>query len=247
MTRLRNVAGKIREQQPDLVLCQELWAHAYARRLAMLLAGDYRLATATGCGRPWPCGGLAVLVRVRSGWVASLPTFVPYEASAPWWHLNEWDGIAKKGMLLLNLARGDESLAVVDTHMQTSYARHGRYYAKVRRRQLAQLSSMLATVFSDRPTILGGDFNTAATDARGLYQSWVAPLGDDRTAPFRVTCPTCSTHHGALTPRWIDYLITRNLAATPTLERIMNDGVDQPFSDHDGLLLRLDYDGGALR
>ena len=66
-TRLHNVAAKIREQQPDLVLLQEVWAFAYARLLAQDLAGEYRLTSTTGCGRPFPCGGLVVLVRVGSG------------------------------------------------------------------------------------------------------------------------------------------------------------------------------------
>jgi endonuclease/exonuclease/phosphatase family metal-dependent hydrolase len=244
--RLRNVAAKLREQRPDLVLLQEIWSHAYARELRTALAGEYRMTTATGCGRPWPCGGLAILVRVDSGWVASVPAFVAYEASAPWWHLNEWDGIAKKGMLLATLTRGGESLAVVDTHLQTAYGRHGRYYTKVRRRQLAQLSVTLASSVGERPTIVGGDFNVAAMDVRGLYQSYVAALGDDRTASYRVGCPTCSTRPGAQTPRWLDYVITRHLAATPVTERLLNDGVDQPFSDHDGVLVRLDYAPGAL-
>jgi endonuclease/exonuclease/phosphatase family metal-dependent hydrolase len=246
--RLRNVAGKIREQQPDLVLFQEVWSHAYARQLGRDLGGEYRVTTALGCRRPFPCGGLAILVRVGSGWVASAPTFVPYEASAPWYRFREWDGIAKKGMLMVQLARGEESLAVLDTHLQTEYARYGRDYSDLRRRQLEQLDGTLRSTFGDRPVLVGGDFNTAPEEASGLYASHLARLGDDRTTALRIACGECGTRPSLLRPaRWLDYLITRNLAATAAVERILNDSVDQPFSDHDGLLGRLEYEPRALR
>ena len=118
--RLSNVAAKIREQQPDVVLLQEIWARGYASRLARALA-DYRVTTASGCRHLWPCGGLAVLVRKGSGWIAAAPAFVPYDAYAPMCRVREWDGIANKGMLVIRLARGAESLVVVDTHLQSEY------------------------------------------------------------------------------------------------------------------------------
>jgi len=245
--RLRNVATKIREQQPDLVLLQEVWAHAYARKLARELEGQYRLTIATGCGRPFPCGGLAVLVRNASGWVASQPTFVAYAASAPWYRLFEWDGIAKKGMLMVDLARGSESLAVVDTHLQSQYVRYGRDYTELRRSQLDQLASTLRT-FGDRPIVIGGDFNTAPEERSALYETNVATLGDDRTTEVRATCGECGTRPSLVRPaRWIDYVITRNVTATPTVERIVNDTVDRPYSDHEGVLVRLEYRPAPVR
>jgi endonuclease/exonuclease/phosphatase family metal-dependent hydrolase len=246
--RLRNVAAEIRAQQPDVVLFQEVWSHAYARQLARDLGGAYRVTTATGCGRPFPCGGLAILVRVASGWVASTPTFVAYEASAPWYHFREWDGIAKKGVLMVRLARADASLAVVDTHLQTEYARYRRNYADLRRRQLEQLGWTLDHAFGTAPVVLGGDFNTAPDEPSRLYATHLSRLGDDRTVDLRTACGECGTRPSVLrAARWLDYLLTRNLAASVRVERIVNDTVDQPFSDHDGLLGRLEYVPETLR
>jgi endonuclease/exonuclease/phosphatase family metal-dependent hydrolase len=246
-TRLRNVAAKIREQQPDVVLLQEVWAHAYAELLARTLHGEYRLTKAFGCGRPYPCGGLVVLVRIASGWVASLPRFVPFDVGAPWYHLREWDGIAKKGMLLLRLERGAATLGVVDIHLQSRYPEYGHNYTAIRRQQLQQLAWTLDATFGRAPVIIAGDFNTAPNDRRGLYASLMVPLGDDRTAPFRATCPRCSTRTPPKFPRWIDYVITRGLPGRSELTRITNDGIDRPYSDHEALLLRLEYDPQALR
>ena len=246
--RLHNVAAKIREQQPDLVLLQEVWAHAYARLLARDLAGEYQVTAATGCGRPFPCGGLVVLVRVGSGWVASAPTFVPYDATAPWYRLFEWDGLAKKGMLMVQLARGDASLAVLDTHLQTEYTRYGRDYTAIRREQLEQLARTVTTTFGDRPAVVGGDLNTSPGERSGLYETQVAPLGDDRTTELRIACGECGTRPALPRPaRWLDHVFTRGFSATSSAARIVNDGVHQPFSDHDGVLVRLDYASTALR
>jgi endonuclease/exonuclease/phosphatase family metal-dependent hydrolase len=243
--RLRNVAAKIREQQPDVALLQEVWAHAYARVLERALAGQYRLVRATGCRRPYPCGGLIVLVRVASGWAASPPTFVPFEAAGRWHRLREFDGIAKKGMLLIRLARGEQTIGLVDTHLQSRYAEYGHGYVGVRRGQLEQLRATVAAAFAAEPVILAGDFNVAPQEASGLYISYVANLGDDRTTAFRAGCPECGTRSVPKRPRWIDYVITRALVADATLARFTNDGPDDPFSDHEGLLVRLECERAA--
>ncbi|MCC6849248.1 MAG: endonuclease/exonuclease/phosphatase family protein [Deltaproteobacteria bacterium] len=239
--RLRNVAAKIREQQPDVALLQEVWAHAYARQLVRDLGGAYRSVAATGCRRPFPCGGLVVLVRRASGWAPSAPTFVAYDHSAPWYRLAEWDGIAKKGFLATELVRGGAVIAVVDTHLQTEYARRRRDYSDIRRRQFDQLSTALARRFGDRPVVLGGDFNTAPGDRSGLYERRLVLLGTDRTTDLRVACGECGTRPARPRPaRWLDYVLTRNLPAASAADRIVNRRVDDPFSDHDAVLVRLE-------
>jgi len=246
--RLRNVAQKLREQQPDVVLLQEVWSHAYARQLLRDLAGEYRITTAAGCGRPFPCGGLAILVRSASGWLASAPTFVAYEASAPWYRWREWDFLAKKGVLTAQLARGDARLAIANTHLQTEYARYGRDYSELRRAQLEQLEQALQRTFGATPVLVGGDLNTAPRERSGLYESHVAPLGVDATVAVRAACGECGSRPAMPRPgRWLDYLITRHLDATVQVERLTNEAVDLPFSDHDGLLGRFDYAPSALR
>lgn len=239
--RLRNVAAEIRAQQPDLVLLQEVWSHAYASQLERALP-EYRLVRGSGCTRPFPCGGLVVLVRHASGWVASAPTFVPYAASAPWYRYREWDGIVKKGVLLLTLARGAATLGVVDTHLQTEYAYLGRDYTEIRREQLAALGRLVHTKFAGRPVVLGGDFNTAPDEHSGLYASQIARLGEDRTVDERAACGCGTRPPGSYraSSRWLDYVITSRLAVHATSTRIRNEWVDRPFSDHDGVLVRLE-------
>jgi endonuclease/exonuclease/phosphatase (EEP) superfamily protein YafD len=245
--RLHNVAVKVREQQPDVVVLQEVWAHAYARLLERDLADEYRLTSATGCGRPFPCGGLAILVRTGSGWEASAPTFVAYGATAPWYRLFEWDGIAKKGMLTVRLVRGTESLTVLDTHLQTEYTRYGRDYTPIRRAQLEQLARAVANAPGDRPAIIAGDFNTSPGERSGLFESHLALLGDDRTTELRIACGECGTRPSLPRPaRWLDHVFTRGFAATATAARIVNERIDQPFSDHDGVLVRLQYGAPLL-
>jgi endonuclease/exonuclease/phosphatase family metal-dependent hydrolase len=185
-----------------------------------------------------------VLVRAASGWVPSAPTFVPYGSSAPWYRFREWDGIVKKGMLLVTLARGctDETIAVVDTHLQTEYAYFGRDYAELRRRQLEQLDATVRARFLGMPVLIGGDFNTAPKERSGLYASHFARLGDDRTVDERAACGCGTRPPGSyrVASRWLDYVLTQRLGARATAVRITNDWVDRPFSDHDGVLVRLE-------
>ncbi len=237
--RLRNVADAIRAAAPDVVLLQEVWAHAYADLLTRRLGDAYVLIRGCGCGRPFPCGGLVVLVRRASGWAAGSPTFVRYKKHAPWRRLREWDGIARKGMLLVPLTRAGRTIGIVDTHLQTRYLEYRHNYTTVRGRQLDQLRATVDATYGAQPVIIGGDFNTAPNDPSGLYASRVASLGDDTAAAFRSACPACSTRTPPKVPRWIDYVLTRGFAVTPTVALIRNDAVDTPYSDHHGVLVRL--------
>ena len=238
--RLRNVAAEIRAQQPDLVMLQEIWSHAYASQLERALP-EYRLLRGSGCARPFPCGGLVVLVRNASGWVASAPTFVPYEATAPWYRFREWDGLVKKGALLLTLARGDATLGVIDTHLQTEYGYLGRDYTEIRRAQLEELAGLVHGRFASRPVVLAGDLNTDPDVHSGLYASQIARLGEDRTVDERDACGCGTRPPGSYraSSRWLDYVITRRLPVRAASTRIVNEWVDRPFSDHDGVLVRL--------
>jgi endonuclease/exonuclease/phosphatase family metal-dependent hydrolase len=241
--RLRNVAAKLREQQPDVVLLQEMWSWAYVRQLARDLP-EYRPVYARGCRRPFPCGGLVVLVRAASARVASPPTFVAYEASAPWYRFREWDGLVKKGALLVTITHGrtGETIGVVNTHLQTEYGYLGRDYSELRRRQLEQLDGLVRARLDGLPVVIAGDFNTAPHERSGLYGSHFARLGDDRTVAERAACRCGTRPPGSyrVASRWLDYVLTRRLGERATAVRITNDWVDRPFSDHDGVLVRLE-------
>jgi len=81
----------------------------------------------------------------------------------------------------------------------------------------------------------------------GLYATHLSRLGEDRTADLRTACGECGTRPSLTHSRWLDYLITRNLTASAALDRLVNDGIDRPFSDHDGLIGRFEYAPSALR
>ncbi len=246
MTRLQRIGGKIRELRPDVVLLQEVWFGMYARALRRALQAEYEAVSAARRITRWPRGGLLAFIRRRSGWVAVDWTFVRYEARAPWYHIAEGDGIAGKGALAVELRRGRQSLTVVDTHLQAQYPHWGRRYPRQRQAQLQQLNRFLDRSFAAAAVLIAGDFNTSTSD--DPCASALAPVGRDLTVEERNSCrrgthfDTASGHN-----EWIDYVMVRNVNVHAEVERIENTGADRPYSDHDGILVRLTYDGGQLQ
>jgi endonuclease/exonuclease/phosphatase family metal-dependent hydrolase len=169
------------------------------------------------------------------GWKAkSVRTFTTFDAKAPWYRLREADGISGKGVLTVQLANGERSLLLTTTHLQAQYG--SRIYHAERRAQLDQLVRVLGTP-SDRPHLIAGDFNTTADEE--LYASHLASLGHDLTETERRQCAS-GTHFDPLDGRkkWIDYVFARNLPGEAQVVRIQNDAADDPYSDHDGLIVR---------
>src|SRR5262245_66057742 len=81
-TRLRRVAEKIKEQQPDVVFLQEVWFGRYARLLEHVLSPDYQPVFAPRPILGWPRGGLVILVRQGSAWRPDEVRYQPVVASA---------------------------------------------------------------------------------------------------------------------------------------------------------------------
>jgi endonuclease/exonuclease/phosphatase family metal-dependent hydrolase len=230
--RLRRIAGCIEERRPDLVLLQEIWVRGYLRLLSKALDDEYEAIVAPGRGRPR--GGLALLLRRAAGWGAAAVSFQRYGAAAPWLRLHEGDGISGKGILAVDLRRGGERLVAVNTHLQAQYG--VRRYDDVRRAQLDQLVAFVERL--DAPLLLAGDLNTDPGD--DLYRSHVAALGADLTAEERARRGggTCFDRRGGKS-EWIDYALLRGLRAATELTRIENQAPDEPYSDHDALLVRI--------
>src|SRR5207247_331164 len=65
-------------------------------------------------------------------------------------------------------------------------------------------------------------------------------LGTDLTAQERQSCG-CGTNFDAGQRQWIDYVFARGWNVTATTQRITNNAADSPYSDHDGLLVRVVY------
>ncbi len=227
----------MREQQPDLVLLQEVWVGSYLRALQRLLEMDYESIYQPRPLTRWPRGGLVVLVHRRRDWVADLPVFVMYPAWAPAWRLWQGDGISGKGLLAVRLRRNGEILGVVNTHLQSQYRHSGHAYVGERASQLDMLRDFVVREYADDPALIAGDFNTAPEEP--IYAERMTTLGTDVTSDLRQRCED-GTHidgrSGA--SEWIDYVIARNMPGGAAVHRILNQAADHPFSDHHALLVR---------
>lgn len=240
--RLPRIAAEVIARRPDVVILQEVWFWNQARALsARMKAGGYRPLNYThGFLRP---GGLLVFIDESAGWNVRRVSFQKFRAAAPWWRFNEMDGLARKGYLIADLQRGTEKIRVVDTHLQSQYPEHGRTYVEIRRQQVKQLLGDL--LLKEGSVIIGGDFNT--TPDEPVYQLMLAPGWSDATAELRVRCAAelhraCGTSFnadGSGTQDWIDYVLLNSAGGATTSELIRNVHADEPFSDHDGVLLTL--------
>jgi endonuclease/exonuclease/phosphatase family metal-dependent hydrolase len=240
--RMRNIAAVIAEQQPDVVALQEVWFGAYLQRLIDDLRDTYTAERLRRIGS-LPRGGLAILVRKNSGWSPDgTPIWMQYERSAPAYRIWESDGISAKGLLALRLRRDDrQRFVLVDTHLQSQYPENGRDYVLVRRDQLDELEGALTWRFHGEPILITGDFNTRPFER--LYATHIKSLGNDLTADLRTACgPWCGTNIDARDGHhdWIDYVIARTFPVHAQATLVRNDGMDWPYSDHDGLLVRLE-------
>jgi endonuclease/exonuclease/phosphatase family metal-dependent hydrolase len=235
--RLRRIAAWIGERRPDLVLLQEVWSPAYERLLADSLAREYDASYTARRFSRRPHGGLLTLIRRDAGWRTARVSFETYGSAAPWFRLNEGDGLSGKGILAVELRRDAETLLAVNTHLQAQYGERG--YANVRRRQLEQLGAFVRRAGEAVPLLLAGDLNTLPEE--NLYDSHIASLGEDLTAEERCLRggATCFDRAGGRS-EWIDYAILRGAPAAVSLTRIESHAPDDPYSDHDGLLLRIE-------
>jgi hypothetical protein len=101
---------------------------------------------------------------------------------------------------------------------------------------------VVRTLVRSRPVVSGGDITPGAEESWGRYPSNRAPLADDRTVGERSACRCGTRPPGSYrtTSRWLDYVLTRRLGHQATAVRITNEWTDRPYSDHDGVLVRLE-------
>jgi endonuclease/exonuclease/phosphatase family metal-dependent hydrolase len=230
--RMDRVSAKIRALAPDIALLQEIWLGSHADRLASALKSDW----VPICINRRPRGGLLTFVSAAAGWRANTrPEFHAFAVSAPIWKIWQGDGLGGKGVLSVELERGEHRICAVNTHLQSQYP--GSDYAEVREAQLEQLREVVSGREVSVPTIVAGDLNT---ESREPLYSLVAALGKDLTAPApqrsRGGTTSSSTEEN---PQWIDYVVAANAdewTVSADLELIANERADFPYSDHCGLL-----------
>jgi|HubBroStandDraft_1064217.scaffolds.fasta_scaffold24125_4 endonuclease/exonuclease/phosphatase family metal-dependent hydrolase len=233
--RMDRVSAKVRELSPDVVLLQEVWLGSHADRLSTALQPDWTPICSKRRGGG-PRGGLLTYVRASAGWQAIVPPeFQAFGVSAPVWKIWEGDGLGGKGVLAVDLERGEQRICAVNTHLQSQYS--GSNYDDVREAQLIELREFVSRFHPSRLTIVAGDFNT---DCRESLYSRVEALGTDLTVEARVPGnPGTTANPRGGRPEWIDYIVAANShpwTVSANLELIANQSTDVPYSDHSGLL-----------
>jgi endonuclease/exonuclease/phosphatase family metal-dependent hydrolase len=249
--RVESIAGEIRRKRPDLVLLQEAWLEGDAERIGCSLRSEYeRVADAErvrsgllslfGHRR----GGLLALVRRDSPWKLdpAQPGFEEYAAAAPWYRLDELDGIAGKGVQSFAIGDGARRVMVLNTHLQAQYPARGNRYEDLRMQQITQLLAHVSKEIQADALLVAGDFNTR--DEESAHYGALTNAFDDLTASFRHSC-ACGTYiaRDGAEGWWIDYVFARRVLGgkiVATVERIRNHKRDDPYSDHHGLWLELD-------
>jgi endonuclease/exonuclease/phosphatase family metal-dependent hydrolase len=240
--RMRAIAGELGRRDPDLILLQEVWTPVQADLVASRLPGYQRVEPPLG-GPFGRTAGLLVLVARRSGWRVARTRFEPYRSHAPAWKLWEGDGLARKGLLELEVERDGVRLIVVNTHLQAAYAPGG--YSEIRGAQLAQLRETLSGVPGGVPVLVGGDLNVRPDEP---IWSEIGSGYDDVVGPYREQCD-CGTGVGHAGEDgggdWIDYVLVRRdpaWSARARVGRIVSTRRDYPYSDHHGLDVQLTLD-----
>ncbi len=224
------VGHRLREENFDLILLQEVWSTSYADQLDHHLSDRYERVSESGARGPK--GGLAAYIK-RSRARSSAARFYKFSANAPRWKLWEGDGIAGKGFLVFDLEiDAAMRLRVVNTHLQSRYP--GRDYYAVRESQITQLTHRISELDDATPTLVAGDFNTVP-DGK-LYDA-ITSIGRELTADLR---------HGGIRgtqlerdgPRdWIDYILMRAGAnCSCECHMIVNLAADNPYSDHEAVV-----------
>jgi endonuclease/exonuclease/phosphatase family metal-dependent hydrolase len=236
--RMGRVSAKVRELGPDIVLLQEVWLGSQVNRLNQALHPDW-IPISVKRWSGGPKGGLLTFASASEGWLpCTPPQFHAFAASAPVWKIWEGDGLGGKGILSVELERGEQRISAVNTHLQSQYS--GSNYAGIREAQLIELREFISNSHSSLPAIVAGDFNT---DSRESLYSYVTALGTDLTADARRPGhrgTTANPRDGR--PEWIDYIVAVNSPAwtvSAELELVANQRADVPYSDHSGLFCTL--------
>jgi endonuclease/exonuclease/phosphatase family metal-dependent hydrolase len=248
--RLENVAGEIRRRRPDVVLLQEAWLEAGAARLGCSLRAAYEPVPDSEGVRSGALslfghrrGGLLALVRRDSPWrLDPAPRgFEEYAVAAPWYRLDELDGIAGKGFQSFAIGDGKRRVVVVNTHLQAQYPARGNRYEDLRLRQIEQLVAYARKGPDADALVVAGDFNTREEE-KAHYGALSAAF-EDLTSAFRRGCGACGTYiaRDGAEGWWIDYVFARAHGGpiAAKVDRIRNHKRDDPYSDHHGLWVEL--------
>jgi endonuclease/exonuclease/phosphatase family metal-dependent hydrolase len=238
--RLARVAAAVATERPDIAVFQEAWIDG-ARRLARALPG-YEPCFVAWRG-DWVRSGLMMAVRRDGQWNvdASGIHFREFTARGPLWKVWQADGLARKGALFVPLRQGATRLWMVDVHLQARYP--GEPYTELRLLQLRELQQWIEDLGRAIPVVTAGDFNTPA-DEEEVYRE-IARLGADCCIPSHQGERDVTNYPVHSSAAWIDYVLARPAAggsASGSTRLLRNRGVDDPYSDHHGLVVQVIVD-----
>src|SRR5262245_53378716 len=203
--RLRRVAARVLDAEPDVVLFQEVWLHRDAAQLMQALAALYEPVPGPSSLRPMRMSGLLSLIRRDKGWAVRRWGFHGFTHNAPRWKIWEGDGLGRKGVQEILLEGGDMNVHLLNTHLQASYPWNG--YEPIRRPQLVQLCELTTHLDWRWPVIAGGDLNTRPSES--LYDDLLAHWCDLTIGKREQGGLVTHLHRDGGEGDWIDYILAR--------------------------------------
>jgi endonuclease/exonuclease/phosphatase family metal-dependent hydrolase len=236
--RFRRVASRVLDAEPDVVLFQEVWLHRDAEQMALDLGSGYEPVPTPAGKLPLRTSGLLSFVR-RGGWTIRNSRLHRFTRKAPLWKFWEGDGLGRKGVQEIQLERERASVLLLNTHLQANYRWNS--YELIRRPQLAQLCDLTKGLDERWPVIASGDLNTRPSEH--LYHELLAHWHDLTAARRQLGGGGTHFHSNGAEGDWIDYILARRHDSwevhAEEVGLIENTNPDVPYSDHQGLHVRL--------
>lgn len=240
-------AAEMARHAPDLILLQEVWFRDDAALLVDQFGNTYDSIDVPPGALLGRKGGLLAFLRKSSPWstesrVARFEGFSAAASSLIFW---QGDGLGHKGVQVIDLRHRESAqrLFVLNTHLQAQYGKDT--YEEIRRAQIRQLAAVAAGLDSSAPVLAAGDLNTLPEET-ALYTQ-ITSTWADLTRDLRRQCGRGTAVHAARAAaadkEWIDYVLGQRSPSwefTAQVDQIRNTGVDEPFSDHDGLDATID-------
>jgi endonuclease/exonuclease/phosphatase family metal-dependent hydrolase len=224
---------------PDVLLFQEVWLHRDAGQMMHDLGSSYEPVPTPVGKLPLRTSGLLSFVRRGNGWTVRSSRFHRFTRKASLWKFWEGDGLGRKGVQEIQLESEGASVSLLNTHLQANYRWNS--YEPIRRPQLAQLCDLTKRLDRHWPVIAGGDLNTRPSER--LYRDLLTHWRDLTAAIRRQSGRGTHLHSSGAEGGWIDYVLARRHDSwhvhAEEVGLIENTNHDVPYSDHQGLHVRL--------
>jgi endonuclease/exonuclease/phosphatase family metal-dependent hydrolase len=226
--RLAALPDAIAKLEPDVILLQELWIESDGDRLRKALARRGYPYTTHLAHTEYGMTGLFVASKLPLKYVGYHP-FAGGSVEHSFWHL-EW--LAAKGVATFVVKTSLGELEIQNTHLQAQYETDG--YAAERLSQAGEIL-LIDQDRTERPLVLGGDFNSGAEELPRRCLTALDALNDTTPSPRPDTIYVRSG--GSIAIRT---LATRQAFDKPL--RLAN-GVTTELSDHAAVVVDLELSG----